>query len=111
MVANRDSIAKIGLPLCDLIIEGRGGDAKVMELAGRLRTMLARSGTYRKQYEDHEERVLHRHLNLFKNKLRDAKTDRERIHWSAKVSIQRQKIAAYEASRSGAVPDLDLDGL
>lgn len=107
MVANRDSITKIAMPMIDLIEEGDGGSAKVMELAARLRKMLARSGTYHKQYASNEERVLNRHLNLYRNKLAAAKNDRERQRWTEKLGEQRRKVAAYEASQRS----LDLDGL
>lgn len=105
MVANRDSIGKVATPLCKLIIEGNGGSAEAMELAKRLKRLIDRSTTFHKQYDNHEERVLMRHLNLYKNKLAKAKTDRERQHWTTKLNEQRAKITAWKGQ------DLDLDGL
>ena len=107
MVANRDSLAKVGLPLCRLIHEGYGGSAEVMELAKRLKSMLLRSGTYRKKYTDPTERVLHRHLNLYRNKKAKAKTDVERERWAEKIAEQQEKISQWKANQL----NLDLDGL
>lgn len=105
MVANRDSITKIGIPLCELIIAGEGASSRATELAVRLQAMMARTTTYHKQYDTHEERVLNRHLNLYRNKLKAAKSDRERTHWQEKIAEQRRKLAAFKGTA------LDLDGL
>lgn len=112
MVMSRDSIVKVGRPLCAMIMNGEGASTRALEMAMKLDGMLARSGTYRRRYDDPEERVLHRHLNLYRNKAKAAKTASERGRWEGKVEEQLAKIAAFEADRDmTASADLDLDGL
>lgn len=107
MVAQRESIAKLGIPLAEMVISGGANTKEAVQLAIKLQRLCATVGTYTKQYETHEERVLHRHLNLYKNKLAKARTDTERARWIGKIAEQEEKI---RLSRSGT-DDLDLDGL
>lgn len=104
MVANRQSIAKVGKTLAELVIEGGGDTPTAKRLAEQLAELCDSVGVYRKRYETHEERVMHRHLNLYRNKLRKAKTDAERDRWQRKVTEQEARIAAFSQP-------LDLDGL
>lgn len=73
-------------------------------LANLLRKLAEAGGTYHKKYETNEERVLHRHLNLYINKRRDAKTDAAKDRWTGKIAEQRAKIQRFNG-------ELDLDGL
>ncbi|WLJ71098.1 hypothetical protein [Sphingomonas phage Carli] len=108
MVANRESIAKVGKTLAELVIEGGGTLPKAMELARKLESLCEKVGTYQKRYDDPAERVLMRHLNLYRNKLAAAKTEPERLRWRAKLIEQEAKVSAF---RSVPDQDLDLDGL
>lgn len=108
MVQQRDSISKVGLTLAQLVLSGGGTGGKATELAAKLEALCTGKGRYEKRYNSPEERVLHRHLNLYRNKLAKAKTDADRERWRTKLSEQRAKIARFEA---GAPADLDLDGL
>lgn len=105
MVAKRDSIISLARPLCDLVINDGGNSAEAMSLALKLQRLVSSGGVYTKRYKDHEERVLNRHLNLYRNKLAKARTDAERLRWRTKVEEQEAKLAAYRGD------DLDLDGL
>ena len=113
MSEKRDSIISLGKSLVKLVMEDGGSTAKAYEIAGRLDKLLRTSGTYTKQYATHEERVLHRHLNLYLNKRAKAQTAVEKNRWDAKVADQRAKIAAFEAGVEfdATGDDLDLDGL
>lgn len=116
MVAQRESIAKVGKSLSELVIEGGGTTPTAIRLAEKLQALCANVGTYQKRYDDPAERVLMRHLNLYKNKLEKAKTEPERLRWKAKVIEQEAKIRAWRSDDDGhysGVPDqdLDLDGL
>lgn len=104
MVANRDSIAKVGIPLAEMVISGGANTKEAVDLAVKLLRFCQTVGTYTKQYATHEDRILHRHLNLYKNKLAKARTDAERARWTGKVAEQEEKIRL-------AKTDLDLDGL
>ncbi len=104
MVAQRDSIAKVGKDLAELVIADGGNTPTAKRLAEKLMGFCAKVGTYTKQYETHEDRILHRHLNLYKNKLVKATTDAERARWIGKVAEQEEKIRLAQT-------DLDLDGL
>lgn len=105
MVANRASIIKIGTQLAELVIEGGGNLPAAKEQARRLLAVCRQGGTYQKQYTDPQERVLNRHLNLYRNKLAAAKTDAERFRWKGKVVEQEAKLNAFYKE------GLDLDGL
>lgn len=104
MVANRTSILNAARSLADLVIEGGTITNQHKQLAAKVLSITDASGAYVKRYETHEERVLMRHLNLYKNKLAAAKTDAERARWSAKVAEQEAKLRAFHG-------ELDLDGL
>jgi hypothetical protein len=108
MVANRESILKVGKTLAELVIEGGGATPTAVRMAEQLYGLCKDGGSYTKRYEDHEERVLMRHLNLYRNKLARAKTDAERSVWRTKFDAQEAKVRAY---KSGGEQDLDLDGL
>lgn len=112
MASQRDSINKAAIALCDLINEGGLITESHRRLADRLRGLAGRGGTYQKQYRDHAERVLHRHLNLYKNKLSKAATDVERAHWQGKIAVQEAKLKAhYRGVSQSGTDGLDLDGL
>ena len=113
MSEKRDSIISLGKSLVKLVIEDGGNSAKAHEIATRLDKLLRTSGTYTKRYKSHEERVLHRHLNLYLNKRAKAQTAVEKQRWDAKVIDQRAKIEAFEAGVEfdATADDLDLDGL
>lgn len=108
MVANRDSIAKVGGRLAELVISGGADTKEAIDLAVKLERLCRDVGTYTKRYETHEERVLHRHLNLYINKRDKARTEPERLRWQAKVIEQQAKIDAISSPEGD---DLDLDGL
>ncbi len=108
MVANRASIIKVGLQLAELIIENGGTTGRAKALAHQLRVQCSIGGTYQKRYDTHEERVMYRHLNLYKNKLAAAVTAQEKARWKAKLAGQEALIKAHEANKSET---LDLDGL
>lgn len=103
MARDRESINKAAITLCDLLDEGGMITPAHLEAAKRLRKLAEAGGTYKKQYATNEERVLNRHLNLYRNKLRDAKTDTEKARWIGKIAEQKAKIEAFAG--------LDLDGL
>lgn len=105
MVANREGISKVGKDLAELVIMGGAETAAAVRLARRLVALCEKVGAYDKQYETHEERVLMRHLNLYRNKLAKAETEPQRLRWRAKLIEQEQKVAAFKSA------DLDLDGL
>lgn len=104
MVANRTSILNAARALADLVIEGGTITSQHKQLAAKVLSITDNSGAYVKRYATHEERVLMRHLNLYKNKLEAASTTAERERWSRKVAEQESKIAAFKG-------ELDLDGL
>lgn len=108
MVKNRDSIVKVGVELSDMVISGDGGTTLALDLAIKLRTMCRRVNAEGPQYSSHEERVLYRHLNLYKNKLKNAQTDAARAHWKKKIREQENRIERWKETGSN---DLDLDGL
>ncbi len=110
MVKHRESISRLGQRLSELVIEGGADTGTGRRLAEQLLALCKQGGVYRKQYGSHEERVLHRHLNLYRNKLEKAKTEPERLRWKAKVIEQEAKIRAH-ARGDGVTDDLDLDGL
>ena len=119
MAAQRDSINKAAIALCELIYEGGNILPAHVEAANRLMKFATVGGTYQKQYATHEERVLNRHLNLYRNKLEKATTPSQRLHWNGKIAEQEQKLKQHARYvRTGKietllepVPDLDLDGL
>lgn len=111
MVAERESLVKAALRLVELIEEGGSILPAHRQMADRLKKLCNSRGAYTKQYEDHEERVLMRHLNLYKNKLAKARSDTDKRTWEIKVLSQMGKISAWRAGRDGQNPDLDLDGL
>lgn len=104
MVANRMSIIAHGKLLAELVIEGGGTLPQAKDRARKLLAACNEGGTYQKKYDDPQERVLNRHLNLYRNKLAAAKTDAERFRWKGKIVEQEAKLKAFKA-------DLDLDGL
>ena len=104
MARERESINKAAIALCDLLDEGGAITTAHLDAAKRLRKLAEAGGTYKRRYDNNEERVLHRHLNLYRNKLRDAKTDGEKLRWRGKIADQQAKIAAFTGT-------LDLDGL
>lgn len=104
MVANRESIIKVGTALAELVIEGGGSLPSAKQQARRLLALCQTGGTYRKKYDDPEERVLNRHLNLYRNKLAAAKTDAEKFRWKGKIAEQEAKLRQFHG-------ELDLDGL
>lgn len=103
MAKDRQSINKAATELCDLLDEGGTITLIHRQAADRLRKLAEAGGTYRRKYETNEERVLHRHLNLYRNRLRDAKTESEKLRWQSKIVEQKSKIEAFNG--------LDLDGL
>ena len=105
MVANREGIGKVGARLAQLVISGGADSVEAIDLAVKLNRMCEKVGAYDKQYESHEERILMRHLNLYRNKLAKAETEPQRLRWKAKLIEQEQKVAAFKSA------DLDLDGL
>lgn len=107
MAAQRDSINKAAKALCELVFEGGEILPAHIEAAKRLEALAGSGGSYSKRYETHEERVLHRHLNLYRNKLETATTQAQRLHWASKIAEQQDKIAEFKGGGS----DLDLDGL
>lgn len=123
MVKNRDSIRSLGEALSDLVISGGANTARAVEIANKLNRLCREGGAYQKRYEDAEERILMRHLNLYKNKRNKAVTNVERARWQGKIIEQEAKIAAFRSGRDAdddmdetALPhietdDLDLDGL
>lgn len=111
MVANRESIAVVGSALADMVLKGGGNSAQATELAVKLERLCANVGTYQKRYESHEERVLHRHLNLYINKRDKAATAAEKDRWQAKAIEQQARIAEFEAERQDGRTGLDLEGL
>ena len=104
MVANRTSILNAARALADLVIEGGTITHQHKQLAAKVLAITDKSGAYIRQYETHEERVLMRHLNLYKNKLEAANTKLDKEHWVAKVAEQEVKVALFHSA-------LDLDGL
>ena len=119
MAAQRDSINKAAIALCELIYEGGNILPAHVEAANRLMRFATVGGTYQKQYATHEERVLNRHLNLYINKRDNATTTSQRLHWESKIAEQEEKLKQHSRYvRTGKVsallepvPDLDLDGL
>lgn len=107
MAAQRDSINKAAIALCELVYEGGNILPAHIEAADRLMRFATVGGTYQKQYATHEERVLNRHLNLYVNKRDKATTPAQRLHWESKIAEQRHKLAQF---KRGDAP-LDLDGL
>jgi len=104
MAAKRDSVNKAAIALCELVFEGGNILPAHVEAAKRLMKLATVGGTYRKQYDTHEERVLNRHLNLYKNKLETAATKAQRLHWQSKIAEQEMKLRQFRG-------ELDLDGL
>lgn len=104
MAAQRDSINKAAIDLCDLLDEGGAITPSHLEAAKRLRKLAEAGGSYKKKYDSPEERVLNRHLNLYRNKLKSAKSDAEKKRWRDKITEQQAKIATFRG-------ELDLDGL
>lgn len=121
MAAQRDSVNKAGKALCELVFEGGTITPAHIEAANRLMRFVEAGGSYSKQYDSHEERVLNRHLNLYRNKLSKAVTSAQRLHWQSKIAEQEAKIRKHKVWAKGiAAPvaesqietdDLDLDGL
>lgn len=105
MVAKRDSIAKVGNRLAELVISGGANSVEAVDIAMNLQKLCGDVGRYEKRYETPEERVLYRHLNLYRNKLAKAHTESERLRWRSKLVAQEEKIQAHKAA------NLDLDGL
>lgn len=104
MVEQRQSIVKVGKELSDLVLVGGGNSSAARALAAKLAELCLGKGVYRKQHETHEDRVMHRHLNLYKNKLSKATSPYDVARWTEKVAEQERLMA----SRDGT---LDLDGL
>lgn len=104
MVKERESLTRVGSALAQEVINGRGGGTKAFDLAMRLEKLCAGRGRYEKRYETHEERVLHRHLNLYKNKMAKARTDEDKLHWHSKVILKQREIDALKVEH-------DLEGL
>lgn len=111
MVAKRDSIIRIARQLCDEVLESGMSSAKEIDLAQKLKRLCDNRGRYQKKYEDPEERVLMRHLSLYKNKLAYSKQDKAKERWRKKLREQEEKIADWRAQKSGGRTGLDLDGL
>lgn len=111
MVMNRDSIIAKGRLLAELVLEGGSILPQHMAMARRLLEACSKGGTYHRQYDDPEQRVMMRHLNLYKNKMAAAKTESEKTRWKAKVLAQEDKIADWKGELIGGVDGLDLDGL
>lgn len=117
MVTNRESIVSHANALADMVLDGHGATAMATRKAQQIKSFTKTAGTYKRQYTDPEERVLHRHLNLYRNKLAKAQSDAEKARWQGKVHEQQIKIKAYEDG-GGLVTmadmrksNLDLDGL
>lgn len=109
MAAQRDSINKAAKALCDLVFEGGEILPGHVEAANRVMRLVESGGTYTKRFDSHEERVLNRHLNLYRNKLSKAVTSAQRLHWQTKIAEQEAKIRRHKIY--GTDTDLDLDGL
>lgn len=110
MVTQRQSIVQVGNALADHVLNG-GETTEGIRLASKLKELCEGRGRYVKKYEDPEERILMRHLSLYKNKLAYAKSDAEKTRWREKLRDQRAKIADYHAQKAGGRTGLDLDGL
>lgn len=110
MTRNRLSINRVARELSELVLEGGAILPAHKTLAESLLKLAGGGGVYRKKYESEEERVLNRHLNLYRNKHAAAKTAGERAHWWAKIVAQEEKIDEWQATRPTARV-LDLDGL
>ena len=104
MVAQRDSINRAAKALCELVFEGGEITSIHQGSARRLMKLVEAGGAYQKKYDTHEERVLNRHLSLYRNKRDAAKTDIERERWNGRIREQQAKLRAFRG-------DLDLDGL
>lgn len=116
MVTNRTSIVEHGAKLAEIVLNGDPLSAEATNLAVRLARACATGGSYKKKYEDPVERVLYRHLNLYRNKLKKAVTDYDRVIWRDKLRAQERKIAEYKegqivTSHVETPVELDLDGL
>lgn len=116
MVANRASIIDIGQKVAQLVLDGKADTVEANTLATRLLRLCVTGGSYKKRYDDPVERVLMRHLNLYRNKLKNAVTDVDRLIWRDKLRAQEKKVAAYKAgepvsSHVETSVELDLDGL
>lgn len=111
MAAQRESINKAAKVVCELVFEGGSITPALHEAAQRLLRLADAGGTYRKQYENHDERVLNRHLNLYRNKAEAATTASVRLHWQSKVAEQEEKLRRFKREQAGGRVGLDLDGL
>lgn len=111
MAAQRDSINKAAIALCELVYEGGNILPAHVEAADRLMRFATVGGTYQKQYDTHEERVLNRHLNLYINKRDKATTTSQRLHWESKIAEQEDKLRQFKREQAGGRVGLDLDGL
>jgi hypothetical protein len=94
MVEQRASIISASLALAELVNEGGTITSIHRKAAERVIGLCRGKGVYRKKYDTHEERVLHRHLNMYKNKLAKATSAADRNHWKAKIVDQEALIAA-----------------
>lgn len=104
MVEQRTSIIAASKVLAELVLEGGSITSAHKQAATRLLGLCKGKGVYERQYQSHEERVLYRHLNLYKNKLAKAVTPAEKNRWTAKVEEQEAKISSQNGT-------LDLDDL
>jgi hypothetical protein len=117
VVANRMSIIEVSSRLADMVLSGHGATSDATALAVRVQRACREGGTYKKKYETHEERVLMRHLNLYRNKMLKANNETDRGYWRHHFKMQEEKVAKFRAGGlvSSHVPadpvELDLDGL
>ena len=110
VVKERESLLSAASALAKHVLSG-GNTEEGIALAVEVEKLCEGRGVYVRKYDDPVERVLMRHLNLYKNKLAKARTDADKTKWREKLREQNSKIEQWKYENSGGRIGLDLDGL